>query len=105
MTPDVEPVTPGAGARDGAALLFILGVLVAAVFGGLRMITDGAAGADPTFDLWMWVAAAVTTISTAGIIALVASEYQSHRRFGVGVALVTVGVLATAGVWFVFAAM
>ncbi|MBM7502690.1 hypothetical protein ACFPER_04360 [Agromyces aurantiacus] len=105
MTPDVEPVPPGAGTRDGAGLLFIFGVLVAAVCGGLRMTADGAAGTDPTFDLWLWAAAIVTTLSTAGVIALVGREYQSRRRFGVGIALVAMGVLATAGVWLAIAAL
>lgn len=105
MTPDVEPVAPGAGARDGAGLLFIFGVLVAAVCGGLRMAADGAAGTDPTFDLWLWAAALVTTFSTAGVITLVAREYQSHRRFSVGIALIAVGVLATAGAWFAIAVL
>jgi hypothetical protein len=105
MTPDVEPVTPGAGARDGAGLLFIFGVLVAVVCGGLRMAADGAAGTDPTFDAWLWAAAIVMTFSTAGVIALVTREYQSHRHFRVGLALVAAGVLATAGAWFAIAAM
>ncbi len=104
MTPDVEPVPPGAGARDGAGLLFIFGVLVATVCGGLRMIADGAAGTDPTFDLWLWAAAIVTTVSTAGVVALVTREYQYRRRFGLGIALVALAVLATACVWFVIAA-
>ena len=105
MATDVEPVPPGAGARDGAGLLFIFGVLVAAMCGGLRMIADGAAGTDPTYDLWLWAAAIVTTFSTVGVIALVTREYQYHRRFGVGIALIAVGVLATACVWFVIAAL
>lgn len=104
MDADVEPVHPGDGTRDGAGLLFIFGVLVAAVLGGLRLRTDGLAGTDPALDLWMWIAAVVTTASTAGVIALVSREYRAHRRFALGVALVAGGLAATAGVWWVIAA-
>ncbi|WP_430647097.1 hypothetical protein [Agromyces sp. GXS1127] len=104
MTPDVEPVEPGATARDWAGLLFIFGVLVTAICGGLRMLADGAAGADPTFDLWLWLVAVVTTASTAGLLVLVAREYRERRRFAIGIALVAAGAAATVGIWSVIAA-
>jgi hypothetical protein len=104
MTIDVEPVRPGDGARDGASLLFIFGVLVAVMVGGLRLRTDGLAGADPALDLWIWVPAIVTTLSTAGVIALVSGEYRAHRRFTIGVALVVGGLAATVGAWWVIGA-
>ncbi|WP_438853532.1 hypothetical protein [Agromyces sp. M3QZ16-3] len=105
MTPDVEPVEPGASARDWAGLLFIFGVLVAATCGGLRIVADGAAGTDPTLDLWLWVAAVVTTASTVGLATLVAREYQSHRRFPLGLALIALGVAATMLTWAVIGAV
>jgi hypothetical protein len=104
MTIDVEPVRDGDGARDGAGLLFIFGVLVAAVSGGMRLRADGLAGADPAFDLWIWVAAVITTLSTLGLVVLVAREYHAHRRFGIGLALIAGGLVATASVWWMIAA-
>ncbi|GAA2033196.1 hypothetical protein GCM10009819_16590 [Agromyces tropicus] len=104
MTPDVEPVGPGATARDWAGLLFIFGVLVAAVCGGLRILADGAVGADPASDAWLWLVAVVTTASTAGLAALVRREYRRDRRFALGLALIAVGVGATAVIWAVIGA-
>jgi len=114
-TPDVEPLPPGAGARDGAGLLFIFGVGVVAVLGVGRMLADGierswvfsaegAAHVDLGSDGWLWVAAVVMTLSTAGVLVLVAREYREHRRFTIGVAIATVALLVTAATWWLMAA-